>query len=115
MANYDLEKRTFEFAKRVRAFVKQLPRTVCNQVDVPQLVKASGSQGANYLEANNALSKKEFRMRIRIARKETRESHYWLRLLDMQGASPLEKERHELLREAEELAKIFGAILRNSE
>jgi four helix bundle protein len=115
VANYDLEKRTFEFAKRVRSFVKTLPRTVCNREDVPQLVKASGSQGANYLEANNALSKKEFRMRIRIARKETRESHYWLRLLDTQGQPPLEKERHELITESEELAKIFGAILRNSE
>ncbi len=54
-------------------------------------------------------------MRIRIARKETRESHYWLRLLDTQGQAALEKERHALLTEAEELAKIFGAILGNSE
>ena len=115
MADYDLEKRTFEFAKRVRAFVKQLPRTVCNREDVPQLVRASGSVGANYLEANNSLSKKDFRMRIRISRKETRESHYWLKLLDTQGQPALEKERHALICEAEELAKIFGAILRNSE
>lgn len=115
MGEYDLEKRTLEFARRVRSFVKSLPRTVCNREDVPQLVRASGSVGANYVEANNALSKKEFRMRIRISRREARESQYWLRLVDTQGQSPLEKERHDLIGEGEELAKIFGAILRNSE
>lgn len=68
---YDLEERTYLFAKRVRAFVKTLPRTVCNQEDVRQVVRASGSVGANYIEANEALSKKDFRMRIKISRKES--------------------------------------------
>ena len=49
---FDLEDRTFEFAKRVRAFVKLLPRTVCNREDVRQLIRSSGSVGANYIEAN---------------------------------------------------------------
>ncbi len=60
---YDLEERTYLFAKRVRAFVKKLPRTVCNIEDVRQLVRASGSVGANYIEANEALGKKDFRLK----------------------------------------------------
>ena len=64
---YDLEDRTYEFARRVRAFVRRLPRTVCNTEDVKQVVRSSGSVGANYIEANEALSKKDFRMRIRVS------------------------------------------------
>ena len=71
---FDLEERTFRFAKAVRAFVKRLPRTVCNQEDVKQVVRSSGSVGANYIEANEALSKKDFRHRVRIARKEAKET-----------------------------------------
>jgi len=112
---YDLEDRTFEFARRVRAFVKQLPRTICNIEDVKQLVRASGSVGANYIEANEALGKKDFRMRIRISRKESKESRYWLRLLDTQDGLALNGERDELVQESTELMSIFGAILRKSE
>jgi four helix bundle protein len=57
---YDLEERTLEFAKRVRVFVKKLPKSVANLEDIRQLVKASGSVGANYIEANDSLSKKDF-------------------------------------------------------
>ncbi len=64
---YDLEDRTYVFARDVREFVKGLPRTVCNTQDVKQVVRSSGSVGANYLEANEALGKKDFRMRIRIS------------------------------------------------
>ena len=71
---YDLEDRTFEFARTVRAFVKKLPRTICNQEDVKQVVRSSGSVGANYIEANEALSKKDFKHRIRISRKESKET-----------------------------------------
>jgi len=108
---YDLEDRTFEFARRVREFVKKLPRTVCNGEDVKQVVRSSGSVGANYIEANGALGKKDFQMRIRIARKEAKETRYWLRLLDTKGAGALEKERDELVQESDELLRIFGAIL----
>src|SRR4029077_11492666 len=65
----DLEDRTFEFAQSVRAFVKQLPRTVSNTEDVRQLVRASGSVAANWIEADEALSKKDFLMRVKICRK----------------------------------------------
>ena len=73
---YDLEDRTLAFAKKVRAFVKKLPKTIANIEDGKQLIKASGSIGANYIEANEALSKKDFVMRIKICRKEAKESRY---------------------------------------
>jgi four helix bundle protein len=111
---YDLEDRTLEFAKRVRAFVKKLPKTAANFEDIKQLVKASGSVGANYIEANEALSKKDFKVRIKICRKESKESRYWLRLVDTQGEPELEKERDYLINESTELMNIFGSILQRS-
>lgn len=74
---YDLEQRTFEFARRVRQFVKHLPRTVGNLEDVKQLIRSSGSVEANYIEANESLGRKDLRLRLRIARKEAKESRYW--------------------------------------
>jgi four helix bundle protein len=112
---YDLEERTFEFARRVRALVKLLPRTLSNAEDVKQLVRSSGSVGANYIEANDALSKKDFVMRIKISRKESKESRYWLRLVDVGDSPPVVRERAALIDESTELMKIFGAILRKSE
>lgn len=112
---YDLEDRTYEFARRVRAFVKKLPRTISNNEDIKQVVRSSGSVGANYIEANEALGKKDFRMRIRISRKESKETSYWLRLLDTQDNSDLETERRALVQESTELMRIFGAILQKSE
>lgn len=78
---YDLEERTFIFAKDVRFFVKTLPKSISNTEDSRQVVRASGSVGANYREANEALSKKDFLMRMKISRKEAKESEYWLRLI----------------------------------
>jgi four helix bundle protein len=112
---YDLEDRTYEFARRVRAFVKRLPHTVCNAEEVKQVVRSSGSVGANYIEANEALSKKDFRMRIRISRKESKETRYWLRLLDTREDAELNAERDRLVQESTELMRIFGAILQRSE
>jgi len=111
---YDLEDRTFEFARRIRAFVKNLPKTISNVEDIKQLIRASGSVGANYIEANEALSKKDFTMRIKISRKEAKESRYWLRLIDTANQVEQEKERQELTNEATELMNIFGAILQKS-
>ncbi|HEY7157320.1 MAG TPA: four helix bundle protein [Gemmataceae bacterium] len=107
---YDLEERTFQFAQRVRALVKRLPRTLSNWEDGKQLVRASGSVGANYIEANESLGTKDFLMRIKISRKEARESRFWLRLLDLEGRSELEPERTELLQESIELTRILSAI-----
>ena len=78
---YDLEERTFHFAKAVRLFVKTLPKTIANLEDSKQVLKSSGSVGANYREANESLSKKDFLLRIKISRKEAKESAYWLRLI----------------------------------
>ena len=112
---YDLEERTYEFAHGVRAFVKRLPRTICNIEDAKQLVRASGSVGANYIEANEALSKKDFRMRIKISRKEAKETRYWLRLIDVGDVQELANERSALIQESDELRKILSAILQKSE
>ena len=71
--------------------------------------------GANYIEANEALSKKDFRMRIKICRKEAKESRYWLRLIDTGGKAEIEKERGSVENEARELTHIFGAILTKSQ
>ena len=110
---YDLEERTFAFAKGSRAFVKGLPRTIANIEDVKQFVRASGSVGANYIEANECIGKKDFTMKIKTCRREAKESSYWLRLLDVDGQH--EQERQGLIGEATELMKIFGAIVRKSE
>jgi len=112
---YDLEERTFTFARRVRAFVKLLPKTTANLEDGKQLIKASGSIGANYIEANEAISKKDFIMRIKICRKEAKESRYWLKLMDAGEKMEQENERKILENEASELTNIFGSILRKSE
>jgi len=112
---YDLEDRTLAFAKKVRAFVKKLQKTTANIEDGKQVIKSSGSVGANYIEANEALSKKDFVVRIKICRKESKESRHWLKLVDTQGDVNLENEGKDLEKEATELMNIFGAILRKSE
>ena len=110
---YDLEPRTLQFAKNIRKFVKELPKSVSNFEDIKQLVRSSGSVGANYIEANEALSKKDFVMRIKISRKEAKESIYWLNLIELRDDLQ-ENERMLLIKEATELMKIFGAILEKS-
>jgi len=91
---YDLEDRTLEFAKKVRTFVKRLSKFLGNIEDGRQLIRASGSTGSNYIEANEALSKKDFIMRIKICRKEAKESRYWLRLIDTSDELAQENERN---------------------
>ena len=111
---YDLEERTFQFAKAVRLFVKTLPKTTANIEDGKQLVKASGSVGANYREANESLSKKDFLMRIKISRKEAKESAYWLRLIHETNNLKNADEAISLIKEANELKKILSSILEKS-
>jgi four helix bundle protein len=111
---YDLEERTYQFAKDVRLFVKTLPKTTANIEDGKQLIKASGSVGANYIEANESLGKKDFLMRIRISRKEAKESAYWLRLINETNKLKNADEALRLRQEANELKKIFSSILKKS-
>ena len=111
---YDLEERTFQFAKAVRLFIKTLPKTIANNEDGKQVVRASGSVGANYIEANESLSKKDFVMRIKISRKEAKESAYWLRLIHETNDLTNADENLYLIQEAIELKKIFSSILEKS-
>lgn len=111
---YDLEERTLLFAKEVRVFVKKLPRTIANGEDIRQLIRASGSVGANYIEANESLGKKDFQMHIKISRKEAKEARYWLQLVEVGSDATMESARRALVCECTELMKIFGAILQKS-
>jgi four helix bundle protein len=107
---YDLEERTFLFAKDCRFYVQKLHKTTSNIEDSKQLVRSSGSVGANYIEANEKLGEKDFSFRLKIARKEAKETKYWLRLL--QELNPEHKDTSEsLLYEVEELRKILSAII----
>ena len=78
---YDLEKRTLDFAKRIVQFCKKLPKNTINTELIRQLIRAGCSIGANYIEANESLSKKDFFYRIKICRKEAKESKYWLEII----------------------------------
>src|SRR5207253_1796811 len=104
---YDLEDRSFTFAEDVRRFVKHIPKTIANIEDAKQLIRASGSVGANYIEANESLSKKDFLMRIKICRKEAKESRYWARLIDAGNDVRFETDQLSLIKEATELTSIF--------
>ena len=111
---YDLEDRTYEFARKCRDFVRKLPRSVSNIEYGKQLVRSSGSQAANYIEANESLSRKDFIYRVRICRKETKESCLWLKLCGNGDDTLLPEEQKNLLKEAVELRKIFNSILEKS-
>lgn len=106
---YDLEDRTLEFAKAVRGFLRHIPKDIPNNEDAKQLARSSGSVGANYIEANEALSKKDFLMRAKICRKEAKESLYWLKLIAVNDEQELMRQK--LAQEAKELTHIFGAIV----
>jgi len=111
---YDLEERTFLFTKNVVLYVKQLPRSLSNIEFVKQVIRSSGSVGANYIEANESLSKKDFLMRARISRKEAKESSYWLRLIIETNEQKFHDGGMVLLKESEELKKILSAIIEKS-
>lgn len=111
---YNLEERTFQFAKKISLFCKKLPRTVSNIEYSKQEIRAGGSVGANYIEANEALSKKDFVMRVKICRKEAKESAYWLRLIIETNDKIFESEGNGLMQESVELKKIFSSIIEKS-
>ncbi len=109
---YNLEERTFQFAKNTRLFIRTLPKITANIEDSKQVVRSSGSVGANYIEANENLGEKDFLMRLKICRKEAKESAFFLRLIKETNDNEYEKEAHRLLQEAKELTKIFSAIIK---
>lgn len=107
---YDLEERTYLFAKNCRLLIQKLSKTISNIEDGKQLVRSSGSIAANYIEANEKLGEKDFKFRLKIARKEAKETTLWLKLLrDLNSNSKTELTK--LLNEAEELLKILSAII----
>ena len=107
---FDLEERTLLFAKGVIRLCKSVRQDTISRELISQLIRASSSVGANYREANDALSKKDFGHRIRITRREAKETHYWLQLLE-EAVPPADGEITKLLREAMELKKIFSVIV----
>lgn len=110
---YDLEERTYLFAKHCRFLIFKLPKTISNIEDGKQLVRSSGSVAANYIEANEKLGVKDFKFRLKISRKEAKESVLWLKLLRDLNVR-FETELTQLLNEAEELRKILSAIINKS-
>jgi len=106
---FDLEDRTLVFAAKARDYVKRLPKGMTNFETGKQLFRAAGSVGANYIEANESLSRKDYKMRVKICRKEAKETRYWLNLSEP-DESAIEL-KGVLIQEITELMKIFGAIL----
>ncbi len=109
---YDLEERMALFAERVRDFCLKLPGNAANAQYVPQLVRSGSSPGANYIEANESIGDKDFKMKIKTCRREAKESSYWLRLVIADGSKGMEDERSYLRQEAKEFVLIFTAILK---
>ena len=106
---FDLETRTFSFARRCRDFCKTLFTSIQSREYTAQLVRSSGSVAANYIEANEAISKKDFVLRLKICRKEAKESRLWLKLCEPPHNQEIEQKALE--QEAFELVKIFNAII----
>lgn len=107
---FDLEERTTEFAKNVICLCKKLPRNPINDRLTGQITGSSGSIGANYREANDALGRKDFIHRLKISRKETKETIHWLDLIEV--ANPEFKDNiYDLRREATELKNILSSII----
>ena len=108
--NFDLEERTTRFAKNVIVLCRDLPRNPINDRLINQVVGSAGSIGANYREANDSLGRKDFLQRIRIDRREAKETLHWLDLI--QEANDFKsKDVLPLMGEATELKKIFSAII----
>ncbi len=111
---FDLEKRTTEFAKRVIRMCKVVPKDAINYRLVSQVVSSAGSIGANYREANDALSKKDFVLRMKISRKEAKECIHWLELVSEANES-LSKRMQSLIQEANEIKNVLSAIITKSQ
>jgi four helix bundle protein len=111
----ELEERFHNFGKRVRDFCIKLKRDVINTEYIRQVIRSSGSVGGNYIEASDDLGKLDEKMRIKISRRESKESIHWLDLIITYGDNELEKERLELIDEAIQIKKILSTILKRLE
>ena len=109
---FPLEQRALTFTKDIRKFVERVPKTLMTFDLLKQVLRSSSSIGANYIEANECLGKRDFLMHLRISRKEAKETRYWLDVLS--GFPALEEEKGRLLKEAQELELILGSIIKKS-
>ena len=107
---YDLEDRTLKYSKSLINFTNNISKSIANVEIIRQLIRSGCSVGANYIEANESLSRKDFIMRVKICRKEAKESIYWLKLIEI-NSKEVEEKRQQLIQEMNELMKIFGAII----
>jgi four helix bundle protein len=106
---YDLEERTYLFAKGTKEFLKSIDKNIHNVEYYKQLIRSSGSVAANLIEAIESFSRNDYSHRIKICRKEAKESILWLKLIDV--TQETEASRDAQIQEATELMRIFGAIL----
>src|SRR3990167_8356701 len=111
--NFDLEERTAKFGEEIIRFAKKIPINEVTRPIINQLVKAGTSIGANYCEADDAESRKDFNHKIGICKKEARETKYWLQMI-VTAIPELKIEARKLWIEAKELNLIFNAIIRSS-
>ena len=107
----ELEDRFFSYAKCVRDFCQKLKWNTINLVYIRQLIRASSTIGANYLEASDDLGKNDEKMKIKISRREAKESIYWLQLILTYNDKELEKEQLVLIDEGNQIRKILSSIV----
>ena len=108
--NYDLEERTGKFGEDIIVFCKTVKQDVITKPIINQIIRSGTSIGANYMEANAASSKKDFRNKIHICKKEVQEVKHWLRMI-VTAVPSKKEEATKLWREAQELTLIFGKII----
>jgi len=106
---YDLEERTAKFGEQVIKFCRSIKQDAITKPIISQLIRSSTSIGANYMEANGASSRKDFKNKIHICKKECQETKHWLRML-AQCVPERKEEIRELWKECQELTMIFGRI-----
>lgn len=106
----ELEQRTTDFCKRTIQLTKTIPKNTQNLELTKQIIRSSGSIGANYREANEALTKKDFLYRMKISRKEAKETDHWLQLIEEVNPE-FKKRMRELFKECNEIRNIFSSII----
>ncbi len=115
MFEHPLEERCHQFGKRVRKFCRAVKKDIANNEDIKQLVRSNGLVEANYIEANENVGKGDLKYRIKVCRKESKESVHFLGLIELFEDKELEKERDWLIDEANQFRKIFSSMIKKLE
>ena len=111
--NYNLEERTAKFGEKIIEFCRNAKQDVITRPIISQLIRSATSVGANYMEANGASSRKDFKNKIHICKKEVQETKHWLRMMTICIPDSREEVKN-LWQEAQELTLIFGKIAASS-